>query len=234
MKPIHRSPQYLIHPQDYCEQREERMISLLDDFYWKSFFMLRMNDVEGDYVEFGCGSNVRSFRLAFKYRQLEHPRPHLFAFDSFEGLPEPCGIDRDVHQGWRKGAMAVSLQAFHEVMVEQGARPAIDYTCIAGYYDLTLRGKHPRDYGIEQVAMVMVDCDLYASAVECLSFIAPALVNGSILAFDDWFCFKGRSDRGEQKAFTEFLAAHPHLSAVEFQNFGWHGKSFIIHCSDEG
>ena len=214
--------------EDYPAEREARMLRCLDDFFWKAFFYLRMNQIDGDYLEFGCGSNVRSFRLAYKYRNLEYSCPRLFAFDSFQGLPEPQGIDR--HPQWEEGAMAVSLAQFHRIMRAEGAKRG-DYRTVPGFYADTLDHVAPQDYGIERAAMVFVDCDLYASAASVLRFVADILVDGAILAFDDWFCFNGDSNRGEQRACREFLEANPRLTLSEYLPIGWHGKSFLVHIA---
>lgn len=41
-----------------------------------------------------------------------------------------------------------------------------------------------------------------------LEFVTDLLVDGTILIFDDWFLFRGRSDRGEQRAFAEWKERH--------------------------
>ena len=202
------------------------MIRCLDEFFWKSFFMLRMNRIDGDYLEFGSGSHVRSFRLAYKYRELEYPRPRLFAFDSFAGLPAPEGVD--VHPQWTEGAMAISLEEFHRRMRGVKARRK-DYEVVPGFYADTIEKAAPRDYGIKHAAMVFVDCDLHASAASVLRFVRDVLVDGSIIAFDDWYCFNGDPDRGEQRAFREFRTRARELRFAEYLSFGWHGKSFIAH-----
>jgi hypothetical protein len=191
---LHWSAKYLIEEDSYPVEREERMIAQLDDFFWKAFFYLRMNRIEGDYLEFGCGSNMRSFRLAAKYRRLEKPAAmRLFAFDSFEGLPEPLGVD--VHPQWRKGLMKVSLEQFKAELVKQGVSEA-EYATVPGFYDRTLRGHVPTDYGISKMSMAFIDCDLYASTKDALAFIKADFQDGAIIAFDDWFCFGGDPDLG--------------------------------------
>ncbi len=220
------SPFYRIDRRGYAAKREARMIELLDQFFWKCFFMLRMNRIPGDYLEFGSGSNVRSFRLAYKYRVLEYPEPRLFAFDSFQGLPEPTADD--LHDQWRRGAMAVSLEDFHKVMRRMRAKPD-DYTVVPGFYSETLDGTQPKTYGITRAAMVFVDCDLYSSAASTLRFVKPVLGDGTIIAFDDWYCYGGSPEKGEQRAFREFLKNNRRIQAAEYLDFGWHGKSFIIH-----
>lgn len=220
------SDYYRIDQDAYEGYQEQQMIRYLDEFYWKCFFFLRANRIKGDYVEFGSGSNIRSFRLAYKYKMLENLPLSLFAFDSFQGLPEPTGIDG--HEAWQKGGMAVSLEQFQAVLTRQGAGLG-DFQAVEGFYEETLRDHSPGDYGIEKAAFVMIDCDLYASASLALEFVASVLADGSIIALDDWFCFSGDPERGEQRAFREFLRNHPELSVSEFLQFGWHGKSFIVH-----
>ncbi len=226
VRKFYMSELYMIDKENYQTRREELMIKFLDEFFWKCFFMIRMNRIEGDYLEFGCGSNVRSFRLAYKYNKLENTGLRLFAFDSFEGLPELKGIDK--HPEWRKGAMAVSLEEFHHVMESVGAIPD-EYHVIPGFYDKTLNGFSPADYDIKKAAIVFIDCDLYASTVPVLKFVKDILTDGSIIAFDDWFCFNGDPNKGEQKAFREFLTKNDDIAVSEYLNFGWHGKSFIVH-----
>jgi hypothetical protein len=222
-----RSGLYTIDPVSYVAEREERMTRHLDDFFWKCYFMLRMNRVHGDYLEFGCGSNVRSFRLAYKYMKLEYSAPRLFAFDSFEGLPAPQGVDS--HPQWAKGNMAVSTDMFRNIMREMGARDN-EYVMVPGFYDKSLDPRSPETYGVKRAAMVFVDCDLYESTVSVLNFVKDILSDGAVLAFDDWFCFNGDPAKGEQRAFSEFREAHPHLRFSEYLKFGWHGNSFIMHA----
>ena len=71
--------------------------------------------------------------------------------------------------------------------------------------------------------------DLYESTVAVLNFAIDVMPHGSILAFDDWHCFRSDENRGEQRAFQEFCRDHPDLKFSEFLSFGWHGKSFLVH-----
>ena len=38
-------------------------------------------------------------------------------------------------------------------------------------------------------------------------------------------------ERGEQLAIREFLRMHRDVRLVDYLNFGWHGKSFIVHLT---
>jgi O-methyltransferase len=57
------------------------------------------------------------------------------------------------------------------------------------------------------------------------------LQTGTVIAFDDWFCFKGDPGKGEQRAFREWLEKNSAFDAIEFHKFGWSGNSFIIRAN---
>lgn len=218
-----------IDPKDH---REYYMQEALDRFFFDAFFMLHMNRVHGDYLEFGSGSNVRSFRFALKYNRLEEfGNRMLYSFDSFEGLPEPTGIDK--HQQWNKGGMAVSIDQFRQILSTYGATDGQDYKTIKGFYDQTLSNSDPNKIGISKAAFVHIDCDLYESTRLCLDYITDILVNGSVLSFDDWFCFDGDPNRGEQRAFHEWSKANAaSMQFIPYSKFGWHGMSFLVKRKD--
>jgi hypothetical protein len=66
---------------------------------------------------------------------------------------------------------------------------------------------------IREASVIMVDCDLYASARTALHFSADLIVDEAVVFFDDWadaeLAAKGL---GERRAFEEFQAANPALS----------------------
>ncbi|HWA26990.1 MAG TPA: TylF/MycF/NovP-related O-methyltransferase [Lacunisphaera sp.] len=210
----------------YYEQ-EERESHILDQFFSNCFDYLRANAVNGDYAEFGSGFIVRSFRLAAKYRSLLFEQPHLFAFDSFAGLP-PIKDD-EAHPGWKEGAMAVSMDEFRALMQLQGLEQN-EYRAIPGLFQKTL-ALRPTEYGMSDVCFAFVDCDLYESTICVLPFLAGVLSDGAILAFDDWNTYKGNPSKGQRRALSEFLAQNPKFSLVPFLSFGWHGQSFLVHRS---
>jgi hypothetical protein len=39
---------------------------------------------------------------------------------------------------------------------------------------------------------------------------------GTVIVFDDWYCFHGDPQRGEQLAWNEFRQRHPELRFSEF------------------
>lgn len=72
-----------------------------------------------------------------------------------------------------------------------------------------------KSYGIKKLAFVHIDCDYYSSTKEVLNYIEPYLQEGTVILFDDYYCFKGNEQYGEQRAFNEFKKANPKLSFID-------------------
>jgi hypothetical protein len=193
--------------------------------------------IEGCYLEFGSaggGSLTDAFYAASRYRRLSGML--FFVFDSFEGLPEPAGLDADEFRRYNKGDYACNLDSFRQNVRKRGVD--LDrLTCISGWYAETLNEGLKRELPIRKAAVVWIDCDLYESTVPVLEFITDYIQDGTVLIFDDWFSYKGRPDRGEAKAFREWLAKNPAIQATEYHRSDRTMMSFImrvdIPASDE-
>jgi hypothetical protein len=184
------------------------------------------SQVDGDYLEFGVESGdsfISAYHLA---KRVDLSSMRFYAFDSFEGLPKIKGIDRDFQQ-FHEGDHACTIDDFKENLHERGVDLG-QVKIIPGWYSETLTEKRKEKLGIESAAIVLVDCDLYNSTVPILDFVKSLLVDGTILIFDDWYLYKGKPDRGEQRAFREWLKRNSEIEIIQFQKYGWHGNSFII------
>lgn len=192
-----------------------------------AFGFARNNGVDGDYLEFGVFQG-RTFSDAWDAaRRYGMEDMRLHAFDSFRGLPEPGAADRG--GGFSGGQFHCTRERFERFL----RRRRVDMSRVSiheGMFDDTLAEPGClRKLGIRRASIVWIDCDLYDSTVPVLRALSDVLVDGAILVFDDWYCFKGRSDRGEQRACREWLEANPRFSLVEYQKFHWAGASFIVH-----
>jgi len=201
-----------------------------------AFKFIYGNLIEGDYFEFGCWTG-RTFRMAYNCTRYPYYRGntpyhspiHLWAFDSFKGLPSIKQIDED--KKWKEGDFFTSAKEFIDILKSHHI-PDDSYSVVEGFYEDSLT-KELQNRILERTraAVIYVDCDLYESTKTVLNFVKPLLQNGTVICFDDYYCFKGRPDKGEQLAIKEFLENSRDLSFVDYYNFGWHGKSFIISCS---
>ena len=181
--------------------------------------------VQGDYVEFGVFRG-RSFVEAWhaaNYWKREAMR--FIAFDSFAGLPEI--VDVDAGGPFRQADYHASREEF-ETTLRKNRLPPSRVSIIEGLFSHTLRPDARTATGVEQVAVAVIDCDLYASTVSVLDYLTDLLVDGSVLIFDDWYTFKARADRGEQRAAAEWLGRNPRLRLVPYRSFSWSGQSFIV------
>jgi len=152
-------------------------------------------------------------RLAWDAFHLENDWTYV-GFDSFEGLPEIDEIDK--MPIWsQSGSLCTSEDEFIRTVVAHGM-PRDRVITVKGFYQDSLTTELKKQFLPSKAVVVYVDCDLYASAIPCLEFSRDFLQRGTVLVFDDWFCFYGDPDRGEQRAFREFRERHP---GIRFQEF---------------
>jgi len=194
-----------------------------EEFFFRSMWFLKSNNIQGDYLEFGCYEGA-TFALAYKYMCLAKLNMRLFAFDSFRGYPKP--VTSNVESSDLMGINAVSVERFKKILEKRGMK-ATDYTIVPGFYAESLK-EGPHKLGLQSAAFVYIDCVLYESTVPVLNFILPLLQTGTIIALDDFYCYKGDPERGEQLAMKEFLQRNPQITLNDYLNIGWHGKSFIV------
>jgi len=196
------------------------------EFLRKAFMATWTNMISGDYAEFGC-CNAVTFRLAHQASRRNLSAPHLWAFDSFQGLPQTPKDEE--HPRWIPGTMAMPRGAFISTLDYQGV-PRTDYTIVEGFYSDTLTEKNPSAANYcRDIAIAYVDCDMYSSTVDVLKFLKPRLKHGMIIALDDYYCWWKGGISGERLAFLEFeREVRDHFNFLPLYGFGWHGQSFVV------
>jgi O-methyltransferase len=167
--------------------------------------------VDGYYMEFGCHGG-RTIRLAWDAFHVLFDRIYV-GFDSFQGLP-PMEPD-DQMPIWKPGALATSERDFRRCVLGHGIPPDRLRT-VKGWFEESLTPELVGELLPTRAAVIYVDCDLYASTVPVLQFARPFLQRGTVLVFDDWFCFHGDPDRGQRRAFREFRRRYPEVAFEEF------------------
>jgi len=219
-------------------------MTLIEKVSW----LVASDKVEGDYLEFGVfrgNSFIRSYHTLKKVfearikafgtngtpedsreRQAIWDRMRFFAFDSFKGLPELEGIDKetaDFAEGQYEAGMEEVLanMAAHDVPLDR-------VTCVPGWFDQTCTPATIERYGIGKAAVVWVDCDLYHSTKSVLNFITPLLQDGTVIIFDDWYSYRGNPLRGEQRAFSEWRETLRGFLFSEYNKEGPWRSSFVV------
>jgi hypothetical protein len=193
-------------------------------FFFDAFTSLTVNGITGDYVEFGSwGGNT--MKAAYDEISSHDPR-HMWAFDSFEGLPD-TGDPHDSHPSLRLGGTGQGgVEQFREACDAHGI-PRHAYTAVEGFYDQTLP-----PLGVDgppfDIALAYLDCNLHSSTATVLEFLAPRLKHGMILAFDDWHLWSPNDVSGERRAFADFAAKRPEWHFERYKDVHRAGVSFVV------
>lgn len=164
--------------------------------------------VEGDIVEFGIqtgrtavtiASNVVNYNGQFKHTE---GAKRIFYFDSFEGLPQPSllgDIDSPfVQMGiWgRGGCKGLTPFEFNNFICKIINKKFFEVK--VGWFKETL----PTLSSTQKFSVVHIDCDLYESAIDVLSFLFKKTIisNGAMILFDDWNLNHSNLNYGERRA----------------------------------
>jgi O-methyltransferase len=161
---------------------------------------LENDKIPGAFAEIGVYRGVTS---SFIHRQA--PNRRFFLFDTFEGFPK-----RALDEG-------VSDTRFKDTSQEGVAALIGDTTNIQfrkGFFPDTAAGLEE-----EKFSLVMLDVDLYSSALDVFKFFYPRMVRGGYFFLHDYN--SPESDHGISRAAHEFLADKPEL-LIEIPDF--HGS----------
>lgn len=195
------------------------------------FDMITENKIIGDYFEFGS-HRVRTFRMALsEARKRNLADMHFYAFDSFEGLPEG-GSKESEHPLWVRGALSTSLDEFWRIVKSHGIYVK-NVHAIKGFYCDTLKEELVEEINSlgRFASFINIDCDLYESAREALTFCINFLQEGTVIYVDDLFAgYKSNSFRGVGRALTEFEDQVKDLGwfLVPHMQVGWWGRTFVV------
>ena len=194
---------------------------------------IRWAEVTGDVAEFGTMSgrtaSIMSMALSkFDTEARKSRKIHLF--DSFEGLPQAqSAVDMDspyVKSGvWGVGTcIGITKDELRSMCGRFLSRERI--VIYEGWFKDTL----PRILDDVKFAMVHIDCDMYQSTIEVLTYLFKNrhISEGSALFFDDYSCNKASPEFGERRAWEE---AVNNFSVVfsDCGEYGWSGRKFIVH-----
>jgi len=199
----------------------------------RAFEFVYKSETDGDYHEFGVyegASLIRAIKAdaAWKERTASRISRRFFAYDSFRGLPELSEHDRlENYNIFHEGQFSTSIDVVKRNLEKAGLSDT-DIEFVVGHYsDILQNTGVARATEGNRVAVAHIDCDLYASAIECLRFLDGRFSDGAIVLFDDWFCFRGRPDKGVRRAFREWHSATSY-KVTEYFTYSWAGKAFIV------
>lgn len=229
--------EYEPHSSGYDSGSQEKVMKVYSKAFDRAFEFVKMNQIEGDIVEFGTleGFTATIFaKLIAQYKM----DSSLYLFDSFEGFPEITStVDINSYEVkdyklWQSGGMALSPNVPEIIKKKlQTIIPVERIHIHKGYFKDTFRKKTLKS----KPAIVHIDCNLYQSAKVVLSslFKFNLIQDGMIILFDDYNCSRANPKFGERRALREVMDANPDYSHSLFFYYGWHGAAFIIHKEEK-
>ena len=179
----------------------------------------------GDYLEFGVYNGTS---LTCAYRELSalgasHVR--LFGFDSFQGFPPSAAHeDRGI---WKPGRCNSPL-SFTTAVLESEGVDLDRVSLVPGWFTDTLNAETIHTHRLTKASVIMIDCDLYSSTKQALTFCAPLMAEQTLVLFDEWHIRGDEEALGEKKAFQEFLEEHPSFSAAPFGQYSNLSQAFLV------
>ena len=153
------------------------------------------NCVPGDFVECGVfgGAQCAAMAEAIMQEYAERER-RVHLFDSFEGIP--AAGEHDTNWTHPPGQSACSIEAVKSMMKQWGI-PEELLVYHPGWFRESLYGSAL--LGLERIAVLRLDCDLYESTKLCLEVLYPLVSPGGWIIVDDFAL------PGCRKAVDEFL-----------------------------
>jgi len=175
------------------------------------------------YFEFGCHS-ARTFSAVV--RAAEFLKMHdmkFYAFDSFEGLPTTNVAEDGVFQ---TGEFATPISEFKSKVRKMGGKDISDEYIIKGFYSESLTAELQAK--MPKVGAVHIDVDLYSSTKEVFAFLRPLFTVGTVILFDDYYCFAPDGKKGEMRALFEYCDENPEFKVKEWKSYSTFGQSFFV------
>lgn len=157
-----------------------------------------------DYLEFGVAQgesiNFALSKLGFA--------SHIYGFDSFEGLPEE----------WYQGVKCGTFD-------NKGQPPPIsapNLTFVKGWFEKSLK-PFLSSTQLSPHLVLNMDADIYSATIYVLRAMAPLLISGTIVIFDEYWFLKDEfralqefiAETGKQ---FEYLAVSHERAAIRFLN----------------
>ena len=174
------------------------------------------------YFEFGCHS-ARTFSTAMNAANYLKMKDFSFhAFDSFGGLPETENNDGY----FEAGTFNTSKEDFLKIIKRRTGQRLPASSIHQGFYSDSLTPNLQKL--LPKAGVIHIDVDLYSSTVELFEFMRPLLCDGSVLLFDDWYCFPAGEEGGEGLAMKEFLLNNQNIRLQPWKAYSTFGQSFFL------
>lgn len=176
---------------------------------------------KGAYCEFGVFDG-RTMSMA--YFALRNVCDRFYAYDSYSGI---SGSMNDEAEHYQDGQYYANLETLAYNLKFNGM-DASRVTPVAGKFEHTLANRSAKMDGIEHISVVHIDTDVYLPALLALKYCESSLSDGALLLFDDYDQLAASNNRGERRAFREWLDGQETWTAEPYRNYAVYGRAFIL------
>lgn len=167
---------------------------------YKAIEYIVRNRIPGDLVECGVWNGGSILLMALALKHFGDTSRKIYLYDTFEGMPEPQDVDRNWDgvpalptweakkksdpegPNWGFGG---TMDMVKEVVYSSGY-PRENFVFVKGMVEDTIPGCRP-----EEISLLRLDTDFYASTYHELVHLYPVLVEGGVLIIDDYGYFQG-------------------------------------------
>ena len=193
----------------------------------KVHYLSAIEDVEGDYLEFGVftgSSFCHSIRCCKKLARLNSKTRNtkFYGFDSFAGFGDLK--EGDKHPFYTDENFATSLAAVNRRVHRVAAGRQFKLT--PGFFSDSLKNGAAQ-LGIEKSRIIFIDSDTYSSASEALTFCIPTIQEGTFVVLDDYYSYRGSESRGVTRAFNEFVS-QCNIKVRQVFTYGMGGVAYVV------
>lgn len=148
-------------------------------------------NIAGDFVECGVAAGGSTALMAFVIKKYSKIKRVIYAFDSFEGMPEPSQYDKHgklnaKDTGWGTGTCSAPLESVITICKKLGVSEIVKP--IKGYFDQTLQ-KYKEI--IKLISFLHMDGDWYESTKDILNNLYDNLSLEAIIQVDDYGFWEG-------------------------------------------
>jgi O-methyltransferase len=219
----------------------ERANAVYGEAFRRAFEYVYGSGLPGAVAEFGTYMGFTARLLASLIREFGgdgdypgHPQQNLYLYDSFAGFPEstdPIDVESyELQEGhWLGGSESVPQGTELRILDHLSTiLPRERIRLVKGFYTETIaRAPLP-----EKVAVLHLDCDLYASTRLVLESLLAGgnLQDGCVIFCDDYNCNRANPEQGQRRALRDVFGQPDspyHLG--DFFPYGWHGRAFFLH-----
>lgn len=189
-------------------------------FHFFSRMMDRVAPLDGDIVECGVGWG-RSLIHLLALMQLGGKIRNLWAFDSFEGFPEPTPEDSSFRNP-RKGEWKSDIETIERMLTDAGFAKEFlrqRLVMVKGFFSETLPF-----YRGGSIVLLHADADLYASYKDIFANLYERVVPGGVIVVDEYLnTWEHAKFPGARKAIDEFFQDKELIVRDEI-----YGKFYVI------